>query len=243
MIIPQISGLILGGRYLFFTRQLDKLWQVQIKSTLKLIFPRIQISWTLLQDNVAVMNTDSAFFNVLHGKLGITYDDNALKNMLYAYGCGSLGIPGSGGAICYSCSEICGDSVMSNSILGTSMLRNKAGYGGAMYMYSSQDLCSDPDNCYTVSFIHILVDFHTIWYSSAIIRLFTLQRMLVISGCQHITFLIRLPCMFIVLQLNLGPLLDFDSPSAADSPVLETIISENEARHMNEGRGVRGTGL
>ena len=47
--------------------------------------------------------------------------------------------------------RLCSTNVKYNSILGSSMLRNNATYGGGIYVYSSQDQCVNPDNCFTVS--------------------------------------------------------------------------------------------
>ena len=68
----------------------------------------MQISWTTFEANSAARYTDEDFLSFLSAKLssdGITnanITEDAVRNWLFAAGCGTIGISGSGGAICYS---------------------------------------------------------------------------------------------------------------------------------------------
>ena len=65
-----------------------------------------QISWSQFVENYAAAENDTAFSRLLQEKLQFSiFSGIDLAQVLLTYGCGSVGVPGSGGAICYSCSQ------------------------------------------------------------------------------------------------------------------------------------------
>ena len=65
-----------------------------------------QVSWSQFVENYAATENDTAFSRLLEEKLGLNvFAGISVALVLLTYGCGSVGVPGSGGAICYSCSQ------------------------------------------------------------------------------------------------------------------------------------------
>ena len=65
----------------------------------------LQLSWAQFIENYAAPKEDLGFLSLLQDKLNTTFTDADLQLYLFKYGCGSQAVFGSGGALCYSCSQ------------------------------------------------------------------------------------------------------------------------------------------